>query len=73
LGVGCGSDNLTPQRSIVSKPHDKPQIEENRLRKLMPKMENSGGNALSRLWVDLGFTIITAAALAVDATMTPPT
>jgi hypothetical protein len=62
--------NLTPQKSIVLKPHDKPQIKENRLGKLMPKTENPGGNALRGLRLDLGCNTITAATLAVDITMT---
>jgi len=63
LGVGL---NLTPQKSIVLKPHDKPQIKENRLGKLMSKIEKLGGNALSGLRLDLGCNTITAGALAVD-------
>jgi hypothetical protein len=46
-----------------------PQIKENRLGKLMPKMENLGGNILTGLRLDLGRNTTTAAALAVDITM----
>jgi len=47
-----------------------PQINKNRLGKLLPKMENLGGNILTGLRLDFGFNTITAAALAVDITVT---
>lgn len=52
------------------KPHKTPQIKKNRLGKLMSKIKNLGVNVLTGLRLDLGCNIITAAALAVDITMT---